>query len=293
MSVQSVGNQVDIQRAKAEKFVNASDKTINRLARKTYNRMYGDENKKFDKRVGTTLKTLPLVAVASGLAMKQGARGSLLSGLTWGLALAAPAMVGAVNKAMVKSSRTVEKAERKHPMTALVTNMAASVGAFFGLTALANKALANPKVAEVGGKVVKGAGEVLGKAKAPVQSLLKKTKIPGAVAGAMMYAETLSVPKPVAKVLETPVAKSIGSVVKKASKYVAKNAPTLLVFGTLGAVLAKGASEANKMKAVHSGIKEAQFNTAKALVNSYAAENAELKAENAKVAEAETEEAAE
>ena len=293
MSIQSVGNQTDIQRAKAEKFVNASDKTINRLARKTYNRMYGEENKKFDKRVGTTLKTLPLVAVASGLAMKQGARGSLLSGLTWGLALAAPALVGAANKSLVKNNPKLEKAERKNPGKTMLASMAASVAGFIGLNSIANSVLANPKVADLGGKVANRAGEVLGKAKGPVQSFLKKTKIADAAIGASMFASTISLPKPVAKVLETPAAKTIGSAVKKAGKYVAKNAPVLLVFGTLGAVLGKGVSEANKMRAVQSGIKEAQFNTAKALVNSYAAENAELRAENAKVAEAEVEAEAE
>lgn len=293
MSIQSVGNQTDIQRAKAEKFVNASDKTINRLARRTYNRMYGEENKKFDKRVGTTLKTLPLVAVASGLAMKQGARGSLLSGLSWGLALAAPALVGAANNSLVKNNPKLEKAERKNPGKTLLANVAASVGAFFGLTSIANGVLANPKVADLGGKVANRAGEVLGKAKGPVQSFLKKTKIADAAIGASMFASTISFPKPVAKVLETPAAKTIGSAVKNVGKYVAKNAPTLLAFGTIGAILGKGVSEANKMRAVQSGIKEAQFNTAKALVNSYAAENAELRAENAKVAETEAEAEAE
>ena len=86
MSIQSVGNQMDIQRAKAEKFVNASDKTIDRLARKNYNKLYSEDDKKFNKRVGTTLKTLPLVAVASGLAMCQGKKGAVLSGLSWGMA---------------------------------------------------------------------------------------------------------------------------------------------------------------------------------------------------------------
>lgn len=255
--------------------------------------MYGEENKKFDKRVGTTLKTLPLVAVASGLAMKQGARGSLLSGLTWGLALAAPALVGAANKSLVKNNPKLEKAERKNPGKTMLASMAASVAGFIGLNSIANGVLANPKVADLGGKVANRAGEVLGKAKGPVQSFLKKTKIADAIVGATAYASTLSMPKPVAKVLETTAAKTIGSAVKNAGKYVAKNAPILLVFGTLGAVLGKGVSEANKMRAVQSGIKEAQFNTAKALVNSYAAENAELRAENAKVAEAEVEAEAE
>lgn len=289
MSIQSVGNQVDIQRAKAEKFVNASDKTINRLARKNYNKIYSEEDKKFDKRVDTTLKTLPFVAVASGLAAGKGKKGALLSGLSWGLALVAPSLVAKTNKIFVEKNPKVAKAERKHPVAALTANVAASVGAFLGLTSLADNALANPKVAKLGNTVAGKAGEALNAVKTASVGLLKKTKIPETIVAGMM-----NIPKPVMdgaeKIAKNPIVNKLGGLAKNLGKGLAKNAPTLLVFGTIGAIIGKGVADARKITGIKSEIKDAQFNTAKNLVNAYSAENAELKAENAKLAQAGAEE---
>ena len=290
MSIQSVGNQMDIQRAKAEKFVNASDKTISRLARKNYNKLYSEEDKKFDKRVGTTLKTLPFVAAAGALAAGKGKKGALLSGLSWGLALVAPSLVGAANKSLVKNNPKLERAERKHPLTALTANVAASVGAFMGLSSIADKVLANPKVAEVGKNLAGKANNVLNAAKTSTLGLIKKTKIREAVVAAAM-----NIPKPIvdgaAKIVKNPVVKNLGGFAKNLGKRLAKNASALLVFGTMGALVAKGVSDNRRYSGIKAEIKDAQFNTAKNLVNAYSAENAELKAENAKLAQAESAEA--
>lgn len=290
MSIQSVGNQMDVQRAKAEKFVNASDKTISRLARKNYNKLYSEEDKKFDKRVGTTLKTLPFVAVAGALAAGKGKKGALLSGLSWGLALVAPSLVGAANKNLVKNNPKLERAERKHPVAALTANVAASVGAFMGLASIADKVLANPKVAELGKNLAGKANNVLNAAKTSTFGLIKKTKIREAIVAAAM-----NIPKPIVdgatKIAKNPVVKNLGGFAKNLGKGLAKNAPTLLVFGTVGALIGKGVSDARRYSGIKAEIKDAQFNTAKNLVNAYSAENAELKAENAKLAQAEPAEA--
>lgn len=285
MSIQSVGNNVDIQRAKAEKFVNASDSTINRLARKNYNKLYSEENKKFDKRVVTTLNTLPFIAVASGLAMGKGKKGSLMSGLSWSMALLAPSLVASANKAFVKNPKVAE-AERKHPVTTLAANVAASVGAFMGLTSLADKALAHPKVAKGLNNLSNNASEAFGALKGQAQTLLKKTKISGAVTGLMMKAD-MATPKVVKDALNSPVAKGVGEFARNLGKGLVKNAPTLVVLGTVGALIGKGMADAKKYSGIKADIKDAQFNTAKNLVNAYSAENKELKVENAKLAQAE------
>lgn len=286
MSIQSVGNQMDVQRAKAEKFVNASDNTINRLARRNYNKLYREENKKFDKRVVTTLNTLPLVAVASGLVAGKGKKGALLNGLTWGMALVAPSLVAKANNNFVKNNPKVANAERKHPIATLTANIAASVGAFMGLTSIADKVLANPKVAGAGKVVADRAGQALSAVKTASVGLMKKAKVPELVVATMMR-----IPKPVMDGAEAfaknPIVKNVGGFAKNLGKGLAKNAPALLVFGTVGAIIGKGVSDARKFSGIKSEIKDAQFNTAKNLVNAYSAENAELKAENAKLAQAE------
>lgn len=287
MSIQSVGSQMDVQRAKAEKFVNASDRTINRLASRNYNKLYKEEDKNFNKRVVTTLNTLPAVAVVSGLAAGKGKKGALLSGLGWSFALIAPALVGAANKSLVKNNPKLEKAERKHPLTALAGSVAASVAGYMGLASIADKVLANPKVATVGKNIAGKANNVLNAAKTAAFGFIKKTKIREAV-----VATAMSIPKPIvdgaAKIAKNPVVKNVGSFVKNAGKSVASNAPMILTLATLGAVVGKAFSDASKFTAIKKDIKDAQFNTAKNLVNAYSAENKELKAENAKLAQADS-----
>ena len=288
MSVSSINQSgynsaLEISRAKAEHFANAGDDKINRLARKSYNKLYKEENKEFDKRVNTTLKTLPLVAVASGLATGKGKKGALLSGLSWGFALIAPSIVGAVNKKAVDNNPKLAKSERKHPLSALAVNVGASLGVFAGLTAVTNKLLSNNKVVDAGKKVFKpvmeGASKLAGKVAsssfvnsgiATVKEVATKTgkAIPNSVKN---MAKTVS---------ESSIAKNLASVAKSSGKYIAKNAPALLVFGTMGALVAKGVSEAKKMSAIKSEIKDAQFETAKTLMNTYSSENRALKQEN-------------
>ena len=287
MTISAVNNSnFEVSREKAVKFVNADDKTINRMARLGYNKVYGKENKKFDKRVNTTLNALPAVAVASGLAIGKGIKGSLLSGLSWGLALAAPAMIGAINKAAVNSNPKLAKAEKKHPVATLFTNVAASVGAFFGMTALANKVITNKKVGEMAAKVGEKVSPSINKAVETITNkgseIIKKTKVDETIKN-ITEKVSKKVPesftKGVKELKSRNIYKQTTAAIKKGGKYIVKNAPSILVFGTLGALVAKGISDANKMNEIKNGIKEAQFQTAKTLVNGLDAENKALKAE--------------
>ena len=287
MTISAVNNSnLEVSREKAVKFVNADNKTINRMARLGYNKIYGKENKKFDKRVNTTLNALPAVAVASGLAIGKGMKGSLLSGLSWGLALAAPAMIGAINKAAVNSNPKLAKAEKKHPAATFLTNVAASVGTFFGMTALANKVITNKKVGEMATKVGEKVSPTVNKTIETITNkgseIIKKTKVDETIKN---ITEKVSKKVPesftnkVKDIKAGNVYKQTTAAIKKGGKYIVKNAPSILVFGTLGALVAKGISEANKMNEIKNGIKEAQFQTAKTLVNDLDAENKALKAE--------------
>mgnify|MGYP004658083429 FL=1 len=290
MSVDSIGANTsynNVATARAERFVNASDKSINRLVKKGFNQAYGEENKKFDKHVNATLKTLPLVAVASGLAMKKGAKGSLMSGLSWGLALVAPTLVAGANKAIVKNSPKMAKEETKHPVAASMANIAASIGAYVGLSALADKALSNPKIVNAGKKVLNPA---LDAGKKMAENIASKITSSGFIkegasklgtvaekVGARIPTAVKSFTKAVA---QSPITKTVANATKTAGKHLVKNAPAVLVFATLGAIIGKASSDAKKMANMKAEVKQAQFDTAKALVNTYSAENKALKKEN-------------
>lgn len=290
MSVDSIGANTsynNVAMAKAERFVNASDKSINRLVRKGFNQTYGEENKKFDKHVNATLKALPLVAVASGLATKKGVKGSLMSGLGWGIALATPSLVMGANKAITDHSPKIAKAERKHPIATSMANIAAVVGSYVGLTALADKAIANPKVINAGKKVI---NPVLNAGKKVAERVATKVSTPefvktgmsklGTVAGKVANAIPASVKTLAKTAIESPMAKTIANASKTAGKHLVKNAPTVLVFATLGAIIGKAAADNKKAANMKADIKQAQFDTAKALVNTYSAENKALRKEN-------------
>ncbi len=287
MTISSVnGANFDVSREKAVKFVNADDKTINRMARMGYNKVYGERNKKFDKRVNTTLNALPAVAVASGLAIGKGMKGSLLSGLSWGLALAAATIVGAINNKAAEASPKLAKAERKHPVATLLTNVAASVGAFFGMTALASKVINNKKVGELAGKAAEKVSPTINKTIETIgnkgREIIKKTKVDETIKNITEKVSKKvpeSVTKGVKELKSHNIYKQTIAAIKKGGKYIVKNAPSILVFGTLGAVVAKGISDANKKNEIKNGIKETQFQTAKTLVNGLDAENKALKAE--------------
>lgn len=294
MTISAVNNSnLEVSREKAVKFVNADDKTINRMARMGYNKVYGPSNKKFDKRVNTTLNTLPAVAIASGLAMGKGMKGSLLSGLSWGLALAAPTVVGAINKKATEANPKLARAERKHPVATLFANVAASVGTFFGMTALANKVVNNKKVGEmavkVGEKVSPSINKVVENITNKGSEIIKKTKVDEAIKN-MTEKVGKKVPESLTNKIKDIKAgnayKQTTAAIKKGGKYIVKNAPSILVFATLGALVAKGISDNKKMNDIKEGLKEAQFQTAKALTNDLNAENKALKAEKAESEEA-------
>jgi len=290
MSVDSIGANTsynNVAMAKAERFVNASDKSINRLVRKGFNQTYGEENKKFDKHVNATLKALPLVAVASGLATKKGVKGSLMSGLGWGIALATPSLVMGANKVITDHSPKIAKAEKKHPIATSMANIAAVVGSYVGLTTLADKAIANPKVINAGKKVI---NPVLNAGKKVAEGVATKISTPefvktgmsklGTVAGKVANAIPASVKTLTKTAIESPMAKTIANASKTAGKHLVKNAPTVLVFATLGAIIGKAAADNKKAANMKADIKQAQFDTAKALVNTYSAENKALRKEN-------------
>ncbi|MCD8378037.1 MAG: hypothetical protein LUB59_04525 [Candidatus Gastranaerophilales bacterium] len=269
----------DRQRAKAEKFVNKDEYQVSRMANKQYNKKYQAGDKNFSRNVNRTINSLPLIAATSGLLMKKGVPASLRTGAYWGIALLSAKAVGAINDKAVKSSPKLKKAEKKNPGLTLLGGFAASLGAMYGANTLFDKAVDSPKAQKTAKNVVRGIKEKAKGIKNPFSETVKE--ISGKIAGLKSKIKVPDVIKNSAEKIANShqakaAAKTVKSVVQRAVKY----APTLVVLGSIGAVVGKTISSANKYSNIKSNIKEAQFNTAKDLMNIYSEENAVLKDDN-------------
>ncbi|MCM1265537.1 MAG: hypothetical protein NC200_04985 [Candidatus Gastranaerophilales bacterium] len=270
----------DRQKAKAEKFINMSNAETTKMAVKNYNKRYREDDKKFVKKVDIATKSIPLIAAASSLALKQGGKAALRNGAMWGIGLMAPAVISTLNKAATKASPKLNEFERKHSTLTYFAGLTASVGTFFGMNALVNKAvkspkmLAHPKAQEFINNVKDGAESILATAK-------EKIKMPEKLKG---VTEKFKLPEKLATRLETfknaETTKAFTQSAKSFGKKVLRNAPILTVLAIGGALVGKVFQESSKIAGIKSNIKNAQFETAKNLVNAYSAENESLKEAN-------------
>jgi len=247
--------------SRAKDFVNANPNKIAHRAYKHYQEDNREKTEKFNNRVDFAIKSLPVIAVASSLALGKSAKSAAKSGAMWGVALAAPAIVSGINNVVAKSSRPVRKAERKHQGLTLAGLVGASIAAmevgFRGLEKLAG----NKTVNRVADTVVSGAKNTFSKVKSDVKFIDKFVD---------KGAEVIS------KAAEHAPAFIKGSAAKK----VVAAAPAIVGFAALGAVVAHGIGQINKYSGIKSDVKAKQFDVAKDIVNAYDTENQSLKAEN-------------
>lgn len=275
----------DKQKAKAEKFINMTNAETTRMAVKNYNKRYREDDKKFAGKLKTAVKSVPLIAVASSLALKQGGKAALRNGASWGLALAIPVLIGKANDAAIKASPKLNEFEQKHGALTIVTGLAASIGAFFGAEALMDKAisspkmLAHPKVKQFTNNLKEGADNFIG-------SIKKHVKVPKKLKN---LGEKFKMPEKLSagfeKLKNAKTTKSILSSAKNIGKKVIEKAPALTMFAILGSVLYKVGQESTRIAGIKSNIRNAQMEKAKDLINAYSAENESLKQANAAAGE--------
>lgn len=269
--------ETDTQRESAKKFVNANDKDVSKMASRQYSQKYHNDDKKFSRNISLAINSLPLIAVASGLASKKGAAASIKDGAYWGIALLAPKVINKANHALTKNSSKIENAEKKNSGMSYMTQVAASIGAYFGATALFNKAIEQPKVKEFGKNIINKATDFAKNIKNPIKLS------PEAGAKLAELKNNIKVPEFAKPAIETlknsETLKTVLNTSKGIAKKAIKNAPVLTVLGIGAALIAKSASSANKFAGIKSDIKNAQLETAKGLVNTYSEENEDLKAE--------------
>ena len=160
--------ETDKQRASAKRFINADDAKLNKMAHNTYNFNERANDKKFSRNVSIAVNSLPLIAVASGLASKKGAAAAIKDGAYWGIALLAPKAINAVNNKLVNVSSKVKNAERKNAGTSYMAQVAAS---YFGATALFNKVIEKPKVKEFGKNMIGKVSEFASNAKQTIKNM--------------------------------------------------------------------------------------------------------------------------
>lgn len=293
VSYQQYGS--DYEKSKANNFVNASDRELDRMAARKYRRTHRAEDRAFTRNANLAMKSVPLVAVASSLALKQGGKAALMNGASWALAIAAPAIVSEANAIAIGYSPKLKRFEDKHENLTFAGGLAASVGAFVGGNKVLNKIvekapkiLENPKVKAMTDKLAESTAKFKDSSIGIYNTV--KNKVPEKLSNLkeVMKLENIKKKMPEFKVpgeitnklatlknLETT--KTAVAFVKNIGKQAIKHAPLLTVLGIGTAVIAKSINSAKEVSNIKSNLKEAQLNTARNLNLAYAEENKSLK----------------
>lgn len=270
VSINSNAN-IERQRARAEAFVNKSDRDVSKIAARMNSIKHSADNKKFNNRIDNTIKALPLIAVASGLATGRGAKAALKSGTQWGLAVAMPSIVGGANRKFMASE------DGKKKGMSFGSQLVVTLAGFFGANALLNKAAQNPKVNKVADTIIKGVKDTYKK-------VAKEIKLPKNISeGATKLAEKVKVPdfaKNAFKTLKnSETLKTVADMGLKAGKKAVKYAPDIALGGAIALTLGAAVKQGMQVSATKKHLKEDQLTTAKGLIESYKEENKDLKAQ--------------
>lgn len=262
----------DRQRARAAEFVNRSDSEISRMASRNYSISNRENDKKFVKNLKTTIYALPFAAVASDLVLKKGLKPSIKNGAYWGMAVAAPAIVSGISKAITKPNDYGRKEDR----LSFGSHLALTLGTYFAGSVALDKLSRNKSVNKVVDAVIDGAKDTADKIK-------KEVKIPEAVSSKFAKIKDIKIPKfakPFTdKIAKSNLLKNVGEKTLSFGKKVLNHAPGIMAFGMLGAIIGHGIKQGSEISANKNAIKNAQLETARNLINSYQEENKVLKAQ--------------
>ena len=265
MAVESINGYSDRQIAKAQRFINADDKAVTRIAAKNYRKHYGEADKKFGKTMNVITASLPALAFVAGIANKRSVGNSLKVAAEWTAILAAGKLAAEGVSALKDKSKTARKAEKKAPVLTSLAEIGTVFGAAYGALYGVRKAAQNSTVRSV---VERGISDV-------------STKVGGlnlAQKAGELYSKTPEVlQQGISKVLSTNVAQKVLGTGKEVGMAALKSAPTLAVAAIVGGVVAKSVSIAKNFTDEKARIKNAQFETAKTMVNGLVDENKDLK----------------
>ena len=262
---------IDRQRARAEAFVNKSDRDVSRIAVRMNSIKHSADNKKFNNRIDNTIKALPLIAVASGLATGRGTKAALKSGAQWGLAIAMPSIVAGANKKLIASE------DGKKKGMSFGTQLVASLAGFFGANALLNKAAESKKVNKVADTIIKGVKDTYKK-------VAKEVKLPKSFSdGAKKLTAKVKLPdfakKAIDSAKKSDTLKEVADMGLKVGKKAVKYAPDIALGSAIALTLGAAVKQGMQISSTKKHLKEDQLNAAKGLIESYKEENKDLKAQ--------------
>ena len=274
-------NNTDINRVRAEAFINKSDRDLNKISNRINNIKHYKEHKKASNVVSAATKSIPLIAAASAFAITKSPKAAVKQGAVWGALIAIPAMVSRANNNVKKATATPEN-KKGHGLS-FGGELVATLAGFWGANAGINKLAKNEKVNQYADRAINKSKEIFesvsGKIKMPEKLVQKTGEFANKVKGIIpekaktVFANTVETVKN-SKAFNT-FAEQSAKVGKKALKYAPEIALGSVIVGTLG----YGIKEGLKVSETKKQLKNDQLNTAKVLISSYKAENEELKAE--------------
>ena len=280
-------NNTDINRVRAEAFINKSDRDLNKISNRINNIKHYKEHKKASNVVSAATKSIPLIAAASAFAITKSPKAAVKQGAVWGALIAIPAIVSRANNNIKKASATPEN-KKGHGLS-FGGELVATLAGFWGANAGINKLAKNEKVNQYADKAINKSKEIFeavsGKIKMPEKLVQKAGEYAEKVKGIIpekaktAFANTVETVKN-SKAFNT-FAEQSAKVGKKALKYAPEIALGSVIVGTLG----YGIKEGLKVSETKKQLKNDQLNTAKVLISSYKAENEELKAQLAEKSE--------
>ena len=277
MVVSSINGATDRQIAQAQRFVNADERALNRLAVKNYNKENKKADKSFSKKVGLAIYSTPIVALASGLALKNGVGPSAKVAAKWVMPLAAGATIFGLDNKLNKLSPKYRKAENKHPGLFTTGVLGTAIAGMIGGEKLIDKAY---------NSIEKANPNIFTRMDEGLSSFASKIKMPKAVSKKVKDLDLLSkIPgkDKIAGVFTSDAAKAAKETLGNVGKSALANAPELVAGIALAAIVGKVLSTSAKLHNEKTKLHNAQFETAKELTNYYSAENKSLKKENAEL----------
>lgn len=283
----------DSQKALATSFVKMNDKQISKKAYIVSGQK--EKDNKFNKKLGKTFVSLPLIGGAAAATINKGGMSSKLIAGTKGFAktsvgIGIPLATIAANAIVASKNDKVMEAEKKHPWLTMGGLVVTSSILYDGVEILAKniapraKEIASTiskkthldKLAQNIDKTPKIIGDFVNKNvnKLGVNKTIKKISslVPSSVKEANK------------KVINSDIAKNITAGAKTLGKIALKN-PVTTVLGLM--IVASVGHSINKHKNVEaqkSILKDAQHQTAKELITAYAMENDSLKNANKEAA---------
>lgn len=274
-------NNTDINRVRAEAFINKSDRDLNKISNRINNIKHYKEHKKASNVVSAATKSIPLIAAASAFAITKSPKAAVKQGAVWGALIAIPAIVSRANNNVKKATATPEN-KKGHGLS-FGGELVATLAGFWGANTGINKLAKNEKVNQYADRAINKSKEIFesvsGKIKMPEKLVQKTGEFANKVKGIIpekaktVFANTVETVKN-SKAFNTFAEKS-AKVGKKALKYAPEIALGSVIVGTLG----YGIKEGLKVSETKKQLKNDQLNTAKVLISSYKAENEELKAQ--------------